>query len=65
MYDKVISLDAYTHDNPDDYYTTLSDAIEAANDRHYVELDPQHLLYLFEYSKIIKVGGVNNTYACM
>ncbi len=28
-------------------------------------MDPQHLLYLFEYYKISKVGGANKPYACM
>jgi hypothetical protein len=27
-------------------------------------MDHHDLLYLFEYHKIAKVGGVNNSYAC-
>jgi len=65
IYDKIVSLDADILDIPDDYYTALSDAVEAACDRHYIELSPQHTLYLFEYYKISKVGGANIPYACM
>ena len=65
MYIRIISLDADIHDILDDYYTTLSEANEAAGNRQYIDLDPLHLLYLFEYYKIIKIGGVNSSYACM
>ena len=65
IYDKIVSLDANTLDVPDDFYTALSDAVEAASDRHYVVLSPQHQLYFFEYYKISKVGGANIPYACM
>ena len=43
----------------------MSEAVEAADDRHYIEMDPQYLLYLIEYYKINKVGGSNNSDACM
>jgi len=65
IYDRLVSLDADTLNVPDDYYSALSEAVEAAGDRHYVELGPQHTLYLFEYYKINKVGGANSPYACM
>ena len=55
IYDRLASLDADTPNVPDDYYSTLSEAVEAAGERHYVELDPQHTLCLFEYYKISKV----------
>jgi hypothetical protein len=62
----IVSLDADILDVPDDYYTALSDGVEAAGDRLFVELSPQHQLYFFEYYKISnKVGGANNPYACM
>ena len=61
----IVSLDADGLDIPDDYYTALSDVIEAACDRYYVELSPRHQLYFFEYYKINKVGGANNPYTCM
>jgi hypothetical protein len=39
IYDRLVSLDACTPDVPDDYYSALSEAAEAAGERHYVELD--------------------------
>ncbi len=65
IYDKAISLDADAYSIPDDYYMALSEATESAGDRHYVELYPQHLLYLFEIYNTSQVGGVNIPYACM
>ena len=55
MYDRLVSLDADTPDVLDDYYSALLEAVEAVGERHYVKLDPQHTLYLFEYYKISKV----------
>ena len=40
IYDRLVSLDADTPDVLDDYYSALSEAVEAAGERHYVELDP-------------------------
>ena len=65
IYNKIVSLDADILDILGDYYTALSDALEAAGDRHYFESSPQYQLYLFEYYKISKVGGANIPYACM
>jgi hypothetical protein len=65
IYERLVSLDADTLDVPYDYYSALSEAVEAAGDRHSVELGPQHTLYIFEYYKIGKVGGANNPYAYM
>jgi hypothetical protein len=65
IYDMIVSLDADILDIPEDYYTALSDAVEAACDRHYVELSPHHHFYFFEYYKINKVGGANNPYESM
>jgi hypothetical protein len=64
MYDIPISINTDAHDILDAYYTALSEATEAACDRHYVKLDPQHLLYLFDYYKISKGGGANIPLAC-
>jgi hypothetical protein len=63
--DRIASLDAEILEIPDDYYSALSDAVEAAGDRHYIKLSPRHTLYLFEYCKISKVGGANSPYAYM
>ena len=65
IYDKLVSIDANTPHVPNDYYSALSEAVEAAGEKHYVELDSHHTLYLFEYYKISKVGGANSLYACM
>ena len=39
MYDKLYELDAEHVNQPEDFDTALSDAIEAARDGHYVDLD--------------------------
>jgi hypothetical protein len=65
IFDRIASLDDDGLDILDDYYTALSDALEEAGDRHYVELSLQHQLCLFEYYKISKVGGVNSPHACI
>ncbi len=49
IYDRLVSLDPDTPDVPDDYYSSLSEAVEVRGERHYVEMDSQHTLYLFEY----------------
>ena len=65
LYDILYDLDA-EHDNPrEDFYTTLSDATEAAGDGHFVDLYASHKLYLFEFYNIVKIGGINNPYACI
>ena len=65
IYDRLVSLDANTPHVSNDYCSALSEAVEAAGERHNVALDSQHTLYLFEYYKISKVGGANIPYACM
>ena len=51
-------------DPPEDYYTAIAIATEAAGERHTAELDPHTLLYLLEILRITKVGGRNSPYAC-
>ena len=36
-----------------------------ARDRQSIELEPQILLYLMGFCKIVKIGGINNPFACM
>ena len=48
---------------PLDYFTALTEATQASLDQHAVELDIKTLLYLFEFNKISKTGGINNPYA--
>ena len=47
----------------DDYFTALKDATQASTDQQDVDLDNKTLLYLFEFSRINKTGGINNPYA--
>jgi hypothetical protein len=47
----------------DDYFTALNDATQASTNQHAVDLDIRTLLYLFEFSRINKTGGINNPYA--
>jgi len=50
---------------PDDSYTTISEATESARDSQPAELEPRHTLYLFEFFKIHKIGGINSPYIRM
>ncbi len=51
-------------DPPEDYYTTMAIATEAAGEGHTSELGSHALLYHLEIYKITKVGGPNSPYAC-
>jgi hypothetical protein len=64
IYDKIFGIDAEPLPTPEDYHTAISNAIELAGEGHTATMDQHDLLYLFEYHKIIKVGGVNSPYAC-
>jgi hypothetical protein len=50
---------------PTDFYSTIFEAIDKANDYPTVELKSPDLLYLFEYLRINKVGGTGSTYVCI
>jgi len=65
IYDKIFDIDAKPLPTPEDYYTPLANAIEAAGEGHTTTMDQHELLYLFEYHKISKVGGVSSPYACV
>jgi len=63
VYENTISLDGGDAQQiPDDYYTALNEATEASTDQSTVKLDSKTLLYLFEFSRISKMGGLNNPY---
>ncbi len=47
---------------PEDYYTVISNGMEATGEGHTTEMDHRDLLYLLEYYKITKIGGANNPY---
>ena len=64
IYDNTISLDgADAHHMLDDYFTALNDATQASTNQPAVDLVSRTLLYLFEFNRIIKTGGINNPYA--
>ncbi len=46
-------------------YTTITEATEASGDNHIVEFDYKQLLFMFNFSKFINVGGINSPYICM
>ncbi len=55
IYDNTISLDsANAHQVPDDYFTAVNDATQPSKDQQAVDLDSRKLLYLLEFSRIIK-----------
>ena len=58
-------IDADQLSQPEDFYTALSDATKTAGDNHSAAMDTLHTLYLFEFYKIVKIGGIHNPYACM
>jgi hypothetical protein len=51
---------------PDDIITILSDALDSASeqDSPTIEMSNKDLLYLLEYSKVYKIGGVSSPYVC-
>jgi len=63
IYDKIFDIDAEPLPIPEDYYTAISNATEATGEEHTTMVDDHNLIYLFEYYKITKVGGVNSPYA--
>jgi hypothetical protein len=65
IYDRVFDIDADTTNDPEDFYTTISEATEATRASHIAELAAMNNLYLFEFYKILKTRGTNNPYACI
>jgi hypothetical protein len=61
----LFGIDAEAINAPEDFYAAISDVIEAARNSHTSDLDPRHLLYLFEFSKIVEMRGSNNSCACI
>ena len=57
-------LDAEHVNQPEDFYTSLSDAAKAARDSRYADLDASHMLYILESYKIVTIGGIHNPYSC-
>ena len=43
LYDRLHDLDAKHVTQPEDFYTALSDATEAAREGHYADLDASHI----------------------
>jgi len=65
IYDGLFDVDADALEVPEDYYSAIAAATETAGDNQSVELEPQLILYLMEFYKIIKIGGINNPFACI
>jgi hypothetical protein len=65
LYDKLFDIDDEAISAPEYFYTTLSDATKAARDRDNAKLDALHTFYLFEFYKIVKIGGIKNHCACI
>ena len=49
IYVGLFDIDAEPIDIPEDYYTAIANATEAAGEGHATRMDPHTLLYLFEY----------------
>ena len=65
LYGRQYDIDAEHFSHLEDFYTARSEAIEIEGDNHTPTLDTLHTLYLFEFLKIVKIGGNNNPYACI
>ena len=65
LYDMLFDIDAHALAVPEDYYSAIAEASESTRDRHSIELEPHLLLYLMEFYKIVKIGGINNPFASM
>jgi len=50
---------------PEDFYSALNETVEAAGAQDIVELNVADRLYLFEFSKITRTGGINNPFVTM
>ncbi len=64
-YDRLYDIDAEHLSQLEDFYTALSDSTKTAKDNHYAALNTFHTLYLFEFYKIVKIGGINIPCACI
>jgi len=65
-YENITALDtADTFQVPEDFYSALNDASDNAGDQDTVELDAITHLYLFEFSRITKTGGINSPFVTM
>ena len=66
LYDRLFDIDADTTNAPEDFYTTILKATEAARASHISELDALlYSIYLFELYTIVKTGVANSPYACI
>ncbi len=65
LYRRLYDIDAEARDVPKDYYLAISDALETTSDNHTVKLATHHLLRLFGFLKIVKIGFIQSPNACM
>jgi hypothetical protein len=64
IYDEIFDIDAEPLEVPEDYYTVISNAMEAAGEGHIAGMASYDLLCLFDYYIVTKIGGTNSPYAC-
>jgi hypothetical protein len=65
IYDRLFDIDADALEVPEDYSSSIAAATATSRDNQNVELEPQLLLYKMEFYKIVKIGGINNPFACV
>ncbi len=65
LYDRLYDIDAEQLSHLEDFYTALSEATETAGDGHTAAMATLHTLYIFEFYKIVKIGGIHSPYACI
>ena len=49
---------------PNDFYTTIYDAIDFAGESNGVKLHSPELIYLFEFHRISEIGGTTSISRC-
>ena len=61
----LFDIDADALADHEDYDSAIAEANDLAGDKQSIQLDPQILLDLMEFYKIVKIGGNNIPFACM
>ena len=62
-YENILALDtAEDFQVPEDYFSALNEAAKLAGDQTTMELDAGTQLFLLEFSKITKTGGINKPF---
>ena len=65
-YENILALDTVDDFQvPENFYSALNEAAKVAGTQATVELNAADRLYLFEFSKITKTGGINIPFVTM